>query len=1222
MTVRDLAKQQSELCKKLAGFRRSDAIAATAGLLLEARNHAFQPLIESLLLLIATHAVGEAKPTLKDMEGWVAAIAESSVSEQFDPTEDVFATKVCWDDGNRMVLLGGQPHADYWLQTLFLVMHDLPQEGDFATLRQSIRALLRATDAALQSADVVPDQFVGETDADGKVVNGGKSRFGKLAAAGCFSVDRLAELGITDADLARFAFPSEDCAELLDREILESPWRYQPLLRVENGFVLTFTTWAIPAMRQQIFSLLADERNRKVFLGRLRRVQSQEAEGALQRLRCTTIDTVDFPARQKQPFPFRLKRFDVDKAAIAILVVDDATSESMEPHDTDSALSKAVAQLTGDSVAFLAERHGIRGGVVTVIAGGLGSPFHLSCSTPPAGWHYLLFSLPEFVTLSCQSEASFLRYWRYALARDDQESGQDRVFGLGGELSTYAYWRSLHYTFAAKPNPRGGPTFVMVTGDVGIKERAAARKSRGLHSAFHPGLGRWLPVERFVSHGFFENDEKKRIFVCTEAAKHPLFSACIEVGKSTTWLESERTTSKRHFWIIFNLWKCAMQWTVQAAEYIHEKIAPMEHGLFLALEYVDLEQWVPDEAPQPPPEPVAPTTKVRADGAVVLDLVEDFFHAFARPVNSAERVLVATILRLLLERNGLEATLERVDACIGAIVPNEQFRFFHVIPSRNSLVLESGQQPEPLLVSEEVKFNSRRGLAKPGFEAGPIHDEAGAKKALFAAVDVLFERVCKRLKVFSRESVVRRSLQNHAHVDAERKVWSLTSAAVTTIHGQEEAIRVAVEQESRHAESAFGSRLVIEAALVTASTGAQPITDDALERCIADFAVLIEQANQADAIMGKMVAPKLEGEPLGEISYDTSFIDEIVHAYQFDLLGNRYLEQAAGYAEEFNRSSVTAKSPELITFEGAFIAEYGFAVEQVVRLGQAIVNEAAKAPDHVLAWPRSKLSAFIVETVGLSHVDAGRLVDEFRLCPRSGFDRDIPPGMLKTEVYPWVYRRRMSLLWRPFVQIDETEDSTFLLGGDFIRRAVRHRLDYLYRGMLDADRFGSEKMRAYIGNVANKRGAQFNALVLAEVRKLGLFAEAEVELTTLGSPAQGPDGRGWGDVDVLAFDARRKLVHACECKALMEARSVAEIVEQLNSFSGDRDDLLGKHLRRVDWLKHNLATAGKAYGLDFSNCRLKHWIVSSKVVPMQYRQAHNIDYRRFIQFSELKASLG
>lgn len=270
---------------------------------------------------------------------------------------------------------------------------------------------------------------------------------------------------------------------------------------------------------------------------------------------------------------------------------------------------------------------------------------------------------------------------------------------------------------------------------------------------------------------------------------------------------------------------------------------------------------------------------------------------------------------------------------------------------------------------------------------------------------------------------------------------------------------------------------------------------------------------------------------------------------------------------------------------------------------------------------RCRMRPVIIEVVSLSAADAARLLDEFRLFPRSGFDRDVPPEMRKTEVYPWVYRRRMSLLWRPFVQIDETGDPMFLLGGDFVRRAMQHRLDYLYRGMLDADRFGSAKMRAYVGDVANKRGAQFNALVLTEVRRLGLFAEAEVELTTLGAPAQGPDGRGWGDVDVLAFDVRRRLVHACECKALMEARSVAEIVEQLNAFSGDRDDLLGKHLRRVDWLKHNLATAGRVFGLDFSDCRLKHWIVSSKVVPMQYRQAHNIDYRRFIQFSELKKSL-
>ena len=694
VTVRDLTHKLPQLCKKLAGFRQFDAIAATAGLLSEDRNHAFQPLIESLLLLVATHAKGEAQPTLKDLEAWVAAIADTSITDHIDAPEDLFATTVCWDDGNRLVLLGGQPHADYWLQNLFMVVDDLPQEGDFAALRQSIRAMLRVTDAALRLANVVPLRFVDEPDADGKIVNGSKHRLEKLAGAGVFSVDRLAELGVTETDLEPFVFAPEKSAELMESEVLEAPWRYQPLLRGENGYVLTFTPWVIPAVRQQILRLLDDEHNRKIFLSRLRRVQSQEAEEALQRLRCATLDTTDFPERKDHSFLFRLKRFDVDKAVIAILVVDETTSESMDPHDTDSELSKSLAQLIADSAAFLAERHGVKGGVVAVIGGGLGSPFYLACSAPPKGWNYLLFSLPEFVTLSYQRGASLMHYWRYALAREASQSGRDRVFGLGGELSTYAYWRSLNFTFASKPNPRGGPTFIMVTGDVGIKERAAARLARGLHSAFHPGLGRWLPMQRFVAHGFFENDEKNRIFVCADAAKHQLFSACIEVGKSTTWIESAGTNSERHFWIILNLWKCTMQWTVRAAEYIHENIAPIENGVFVALECVDLEQWVPDEAPQPPPEPVAPETKTRADGAVALVLVQDFFHSFARPVNSAERVLVATLVRLLLERNGLGATPAHVESCVAAIVPNERFRFFHVIPSCNSLLLSSGRQPD------------------------------------------------------------------------------------------------------------------------------------------------------------------------------------------------------------------------------------------------------------------------------------------------------------------------------------------------------------------------------------------------------------------------------------------------------------------------------------------------------------------------------------------------
>ncbi|MGA8908917.1 MAG: hypothetical protein WB524_14980 [Acidobacteriaceae bacterium] len=99
-------------------------------------------------------------------------------------------------------------------------------------------------------------------------------------------------------------------------------------------------------------------------------------------------------------------------------------------------------------------------------------------------------------------------------------------------------------------------------------------------------------------------------------------------------------------------------------------------------------------------------------------------------------------------------------------------------------------------------------------------------------------------------------------------------------------------------------------------------------------------------------------------------------------------------------------------------------------------------------------------------------------------------------------------------------------------------------------------------------------------------------MTALGAPAE----RGMGDVDVLAWHG--DVVCVCECKELLFARTVGEVVSQLVRFRGQPGDDLDKHLQRVNFLRENYQGVRRVTGID--SPRVVSILITSKTVPMQF----------------------
>ena len=319
---------------------------------------------------------------------------------------------------------------------------------------------------------------------------------------------------------------------------------------------------------------------------------------------------------------------------------------------------------------------------------------------PPDNWRYLLISLPDLVVLSYSVDARMMRLWRFVEAKHDFEAGPGETFSVAGELAKYAYWRSQNFSFVDRWPEAGHPVFIMITDDVAGVERRDARVTRGQHAAFHPGQHRWIPVQRLLAQTFFEEDAKARLYVRADGRRDERLRCCVEAGRVAIWVEVDFPRHERHYPIAFNFMRSVSEWLLRVAQSIDTGVQPLTRPAVVEVRLEQLEEWSHDEVPRIPPEPPPLEAVVdRENSLIILPITMAFFQSFARPINTAERELVASLLRALHAYEAIATTPAQVAALVAQIVPNDTARFFHLFANRESLVLNSGGPPTPILIA-------------------------------------------------------------------------------------------------------------------------------------------------------------------------------------------------------------------------------------------------------------------------------------------------------------------------------------------------------------------------------------------------------------------------------------------------------------------------------------------------------------------------------------------
>jgi hypothetical protein len=359
----------------------------------------------------------------------------------------------------------------------------------------------------------------------------------------------------------------------------------------------------------------------------------------------------------------------------------------------------------------------------------------------------------------------------------------------------------------------------------------------------------------------------------------------------------------------------------------------------------------------------------------------------------------------------------------------------------------------------------------------------------------------------------------------------------------------------------------------------------------------------SDAISKGVKEPELHVSPLGDIMSRPDFEDEVIGPFGRTGTEKRVTYAISEYPEQYEAPIVLKSVEDRFDpeFVAAWKAEVGFTIDQGRRIVEIIEDDGTNRNAPVFSMVKSALINKLAAE-GLDRESAQAFVTSMTLPIRPSW-KTIPEGYLPHDREPWRFRRRLSMMRRPLVVLDESNDPLLLITPGFLRDAFVYVLRGFREGTFPDQNYPtSREMSKWLGRVKNERGKAFNKLVEARMLELGWKAVCELKVTELLS--KGFPERDYGDIDVFAWNEKTGRMLVMECKDLLFGKTPGEIAHQLTEFLGEQDergkrDSLRKHMDRMEIISKHIERAVKYAKLTVPP-RLESHLIFRNPVPMQF----------------------
>ena len=557
------------------------------------------------------------------------------------------------------------------------------------------------------------------------------------------------------------------------------------------------------------------------------------------------------------------------------------------------------------------------------------------------------------------------------------------------------------------------------------------------------------------------------------------------------------------------------------------------------------------------------------------------------------------------------------------VAGNPDARFFHVAKCFDTNLLPTAGRPLTVVHSfsqlGEVQWEALRASGNLLFK-GRAESQTEALELLKGVVGHLWVQAEELIAQLRFDSFVTRALDGFGQIERRRHEWRVTARSLFAVQPKSDDVRAIIG--GKEAELNWASichRIAVETAMyVKEATDAHEVTEEDFGRLLSLIRLLIGHANLRALLSVGLVAPPVIIRSNGRIDASDAFLDDVASRHVEAFIADKIDAAVEGYEEtlgfqEEEKDQPTQPSSESSLFEKAYEAEFAVSIHRVADVVEALVAFGLRNGKAVFYKERTDLADLLREHAKLDLPTIDAVLSALTLPRRRAWDKDLGSWNVQ-DVFPWRYRRALSLLSRPVIPLCRDGAAGYLLSPGLLLRSFEYLERTWRNGRFPQEMIASTEMRAYAGSVAEKAGKRFETKVAAELESLGLKSIPGIEMASLGAVDA---KRGYGDVDVLAWWPDQFKVLVIECKNFMFAATIGEMADEIDSFKGVEDDYLWKHQRRVEWLSAHPEIIEHMTSITAAEEKIISMLVTSQPSPLEYHTPPNCPSLVTCSFSSL-----
>lgn len=1223
-SFKDLRTQYKSTFSALKGSDPLATALSFASLLLNGNLQSSTYRIETLVNLAFSLGCDRKSLRPREIRKIYGEMEKGIVARQEDPAEDVFVSNISTMRGNFLVLEGLSEGAGYFLQVFMQMVDSLPKHDTYDVIREPVYALLALSDEACKRAGLMRNQLGNEVP-QAKLTAEDAERISPLKKCLKFSSADLEGLEIKLDELGSFGFDLSKRAALLEQSLLHNDLERHPVAYQDGAAFLLLPTAVSPAIRRFVFEMITKAFGLKTFLRALAHEYSKRLSlipflGELGRVRLEFTQAGD-------TLMASVFRWVDDGRPLHILFVMDSLKGFDDSgfggwYRDELATTSAIKEHINLAKVKAEESAQFKSGISLVVGCGVGRGIMHDIKIPESeSWEVDFLPVHDFEVLSNKNDFAPVSLWRLKDAEQQLSEAGIELLNINGLLNLVA-WREqldghlIPHDQVPDAFGDGGSGLIMVNQNAQRTLRHQILQSCDVHSARKLD-GSWTLVRRTSSS---LSEEDKAIPLYADLLSNEDLPALLFEWQGTEWWATVGGIEGSPRDAIFERWRMISTWLPRIAKAfgkIEEKYRPPKRLQINAI--FDGAMSGLEEQPKPfTGEEVIETLSVSAcarKGQLTVQANRRFEDAFFNEDNIAEKGWVTAVCLGMVDLADKPLPANLFDDLIRSIVPNNRVRQTHAFPAVSFRDFIHHTLPRgPAFISDydTATLKLFLGWKVQDRKLGAlIQGRSECTSYLRQLVEYLENKLTNFLRSFEKRSVLGRLVTNYETAMCDQETWKRTAAAVSALHDDEgKALEEIFKHQSKLNAVFQSSRVLVEVAnCVCRLDEGDAFGEFDLAKSMAMAIEIIEFGGWSDAIHFGAMQPTLKIAPLGDVLANHDFFEQIVTPFGQAGMRSQVERSILGYGDYFSTREKIAREPgdeyeaDKMEFERAWVCEVGFPIEALGAFVEACEEIGLSKGNAYFVARKSDLMQMLLEGKPELKPYLERILDELSLIPRANW-RDAPQGFADLDRQPWKFRRLLSVLRRPVIQLSDTEDPEILVWPGMIGDGGEYTLFRYWNAEFREVQIRSREMLRWNGKAKDK--TSFNVLVAEKLREMGWSAEPDVGLTKiLGKSDDKEIGniKRLGDVDVLAWDQHSGRVVAIECKDLMYRKTPGEIAEQLSSFRGELDakgkpDLLLKHLNRVSALRQNTSSLRKFTGIPAPY--LEDYLLFSGQVPMGY----------------------